>query len=436
MLNSSLYIEKHPLKAEDIQFRKIYLSALASFIQKYEGAFLPEHQALFDLYQKEFIGSNISLNIKQSDIALVLTYRRKRFMFISSDYYFFFDCFFILALGDKQKGKRVLLLLKKNVNFLHYLNAKALYKKLYDSSSYQLKKVSNELVYSWRQNTLFKEDLYYTIGVVANISSGKSTLINALIGKYIEKSQQMACTAKIHAIYNKPFEDGYITKSDGFLKLGINKEELLVDNPHNVDNKIEVYTYFHLFRQRKIVLVDTPGINSSLHKEHEILTKSFVESEEYDKILYVCNICALGTIEEQKYLQYIQRTVKNEQVIFVLNKLDDCNEEEDSISDSINNLRKELKIYGFKNPVVYPVSASVAYLSKKSMFNIELTTNESKKLATYESFFNGPYYDLSQYYNFPEKEEVRQSLISKFKGKEKYVDLFCHSGFPYFEFLI
>lgn len=55
--------------------------------------------------------------------------------------------------------------------------------------------------------------------ITANMSAGKSTLLNALVGKKVNKTQNDACTAKIHKIVNKPFEDNLCYELDYLLDL-------------------------------------------------------------------------------------------------------------------------------------------------------------------------------------------------------------------------
>ena len=58
----------------------------------------------------------------------------------------------------------------------------------------------------------------FPVVVMANMSSGKSTLINALLEKDILPSKNQACTAKIYSILDDDSADGYkiyVTKNNG-----------------------------------------------------------------------------------------------------------------------------------------------------------------------------------------------------------------------------
>ena len=79
----------------------------------------------------------------------------------------------------------------------------------------------------WAQNRAFSAKPLRTVLITAGMSSGKSTLINALIGKKISRTQNDACTAKIHYIYNKPYEDGFSGEWESVLDMNANEETLM-----------------------------------------------------------------------------------------------------------------------------------------------------------------------------------------------------------------
>lgn len=81
---------------------------------------------------------------------------------------------------------------------------------------------------SW--NSQFQNKKPYRVLVTATMSAGKSTFINSLVGKEICKSQNMACTSKIHTVINKAFEDGLAYEYDHDLVLTASEEELMNDN--------------------------------------------------------------------------------------------------------------------------------------------------------------------------------------------------------------
>ena len=68
------------------------------------------------------------------------------------------------------------------------------------------------------------------IMIIANMSAGKSTLLNALVGKKVNKTQNDTCTSKIHYLYNKAGEDFLSYELDYNLILNASNKILMNDN--------------------------------------------------------------------------------------------------------------------------------------------------------------------------------------------------------------
>lgn len=138
----------------------------------------------------------------------------------------------------------------------------------------------------WLKNKNFFEKEPIKIIVTANMSAGKSTLLNALIGKKINKTQNDACTAKVHYILNKPYEDGFCYKSDPLLNLDVDHETLIEDNQSNKSQEVTVGTFFRFFGKapRRIWLIDTPGVNSSMNADHKNITEKIITIADSDML--------------------------------------------------------------------------------------------------------------------------------------------------------
>ncbi len=128
------------------------------------------------------------------------------------------------------------------------------------------------------------------IMITATMSAGKSTFINALVGKYVCLSQNMACTSKIHCIVNKAFEDGLFAEYDHDLVLTAGKEELLNDNELNSSDKIVVSTSFiGGLSDQRLIVNDSPGINYSGDAEHKQITDRLIKAKNYNFLIYIQN---------------------------------------------------------------------------------------------------------------------------------------------------
>ena len=169
------------------------------------------------------------------------------------------------------------------------------------------------------------EDLF-TVVIVGEFNSGKSSLINALFG-----------------------------------------EKLRVEGPIPVDDVISVLRFAEKPSQRRlsdyvieqfypieflrnITLVDTPGTNSIVQRHQEI-TEDYIPRA--DLVLFVTSIDRPLSESERRFLEYIREWGKK--VVFVLNKIDTKSDAE--IAQVVEYLRTNTRaIFGF-DPVIIPVSA-------------------------------------------------------------------------------
>ena len=192
------------------------------------------------------------------------------------------------------------------------------------------------------------------------MSSGKSTFINAIIGDRLARSSQEACTGNITCFFNKAFDDHSVHLLTNQLMLGATKEDL-ASVSWEKPSYIAAYFQSAFTDQYQVCLIDTPGVDSVIHTEHGEITRSFLKSDAYDKVVYILSSDKAGAKEEINYLKWIYQNVSREKVIFVLNKVDTFRGD-DSISESIQGVQRDLMEIGFSSPVVYPVSAYIALL--------------------------------------------------------------------------
>lgn len=279
-----------------------------------------------------------------------------------------------------------------------------------------------------RKNIVFKSKRPFEIMITATMSAGKSTFINALTGKYISLSQNMACTSKIHTIINKAFEDNYSYEFDYDLIMTAGTEELINDNENNKTDTITVGTHFQGgLSKKRIIVNDSPGVNFSGDKEHKEITQRLVKAQDYDLIIYIMNATQLSTNDEDEYLEFIKNNKGDIPIIFVINKIDGINEEEENIELIISKQIEFLKKKGFIDPIVCPVSSKAGYLSKK-FFREKLTRTEERELYNYIDKFERM--RLSSYYNkllgsirirSRKQEEEKLSRLSGLSYLEKII---------------
>lgn len=129
------------------------------------------------------------------------------------------------------------------------------------------------------------------------------------------------------------------------------------DDLHDYDwnGQISIASYFTGITSdiSRLCIIDTPGVDAALYKEHSRRAHDALLHDNYDAILYVVSPTRLGTDAEKKHLQWAAQNLKKEKIIFVLNKLDDYHDFSDSIEESVYDFKDDLLKIGFDNPTVF-----------------------------------------------------------------------------------
>lgn len=198
-----------------------------------------------------------------------------------------------------------------------------------------------------------------------------------LLEKKIVPTSQEICTSNLCAIYNKPFNDGYINinSENSCLRYVLPKDCV---NAVKWDTSTKISTSFNslIMVDKRLCIIDTPGVNSVINKNHGEISKNTIKKGLYDKLVYILNANKLGTNEEFEYLNWIVKNVDHKKIVFVLNKVDEFRKHEDSLKVSIEKVRDDLNKIGFINPKIIPLSAYFSLLVKLKFNNISLTEDE------------------------------------------------------------
>lgn len=213
----------------------------------------------------------------------------------------------------------------------------------------------------------------FEVNVVATMSAGKSTLINALLRRKLMPAKQEACTATITEI--KDTDDDYFSAkvydADGHLihthpKLTFEIMDTLNSNPDVSKIRIEGNIPFVTSDDVSLVLVDTPGPNNSRDPEHKKATYRMLSESSKTVVLYILNATQLAVNDDYSLLSHVADSMKvggkqsRDRFIFVVNKLDDFKKGEDSIEAAITKVRDYLRDNGIENANIYPASALTA----------------------------------------------------------------------------
>lgn len=429
-------LQNHPVLQEKTQYKILYLNVLEYFIKTYrsDDIFI---FSMLENYKKKFLGKEQNLyqyhdeNIKKIFRTVAKTKVRK-FKFFTYRYVLITDIFFLCALDSEEKGKQLLEEMKYLLQTKYHKKTDALYESLYHAQPLSADiELSEYLLLCWEKNKTYFEKKFTRLLITANMSAGKSTLINSLVGKEVNKTMNDACTAKLHYIQSKAFEDGLDYEYDYELNLDADKNVLMEDNEKNTLESVSVGTCFRSLVEHRLKLcfIDTPGVNSSFDAEHRTIAHKAIENGNYDKLVYVINGEYIGTTDDYNYMEYITGKVKDKKMIFVLNKLDRFRHGQDDIEESVERVRKDIEKLGLKEAFICPVSAYAGLLAKKKLWGEELDEEESEDLEVLVRKFKRKEYDLSRFYSDDYKEGFWKLInMEEAEERKKYIGLLNNAG--------
>lgn len=233
---------------------------------------------------------------------------------------------------------------------------------------------------------------YFRIHVVATMSAGKSTLINAMLGRRLLPSQNEACTASIIELLDtdqKKYEVSVYDSQDRVLK----KYQDTLDKVENISaddlarlNQIPEVARISIrgdipfvdSRGTALMLVDTPGTNNSKDMSHRDMTFREICKDDRSILLYVLNATQIGTNDDDELLSYVSRQIRAEgkaaenRIIFAVNKMDAFNPEEEDIEGAVKRIKVYLSHHGINNPRIFVCSAKIALQVRTELKNIDL----------------------------------------------------------------
>jgi predicted GTPase len=225
----------------------------------------------------------------------------------------------------------------------------------------------------------------FEVNVVATMSAGKSTLINALLRKKMMPAKQEACTATITKIKDKDLDTFRATAYDQNGNLLVAHPELTFSMMESLNSNPAVSTVqvdgdipFVSSDDISLVLVDTPGPNNSRDPEHKAATYRMLSESSKTVVLYILNATQLAVNDDNDLLNHVADSMRvggkqsKDRFVFVVNKLDDFKQGEDSVGQSIEKVRKYLEDKGIKNPNIYPAAALPALDIRTSLKDVDL----------------------------------------------------------------
>ena len=178
-------------------------------------------------------------------------------------------------------------------------------------------------------------DELFLLVIVGEFNAGKSSFINALLGKRILAEGVTPTTKQIH-----------------LLKYGPDLEALAGESSlSTLSAPVELL--------REINIVDTPGTNA-IQREHETLTQEFVPRS--DMVLFITSADRPFTESERQFLARIRDWGKK--IALIINKIDILETEQEIEQVMAFVSQNAQKLLGF-TPQIFPLSARQALRAKE-----------------------------------------------------------------------
>ena len=266
------------------------------------------------------------------------------------------------------------------------------------------------------------KDDSFRLAVVGEFSSGKSTFLNALIGKDLLKHGAKETTATITEIHNKKsgenetYLDVYYLNGDVEKNISVDRiidYTATASTTHSVANEIEkvVINSEILDSDAKVCFVDTPGLNGIADKHRE---KTIEEIKNAHACIYLMQVRGLGQ-SDIDFLKFISKYQHN--IIFVQNFIDELKKLEGETPEQKVQQQKKIieeKIIS-ENPEIHykivAVSSRKALIAKSGDFetyNGEVLTDERREELYAESRFDDVFAIINNLMDHNEREKTQQ----------------------------
>lgn len=245
----------------------------------------------------------------------------------------------------------------------------------------------------------------FNLAVCGKVKNGKSSLINALIGKELLPVCTDVATSRVFKISHSKEEKFYVVYGNENRK-EISKEELATYGSQAVINKegeaeientisyIQVFTPMD-FLPEGVSLIDTPGIGST-YPHHTAITKQYIKQA--DAVMFVMNPTPLEDIEVDFLKEIVSVTPG---ILFVTTKIDQNGNE--SVEKSLNRNHQIIeKAVGNDLPFgISMLKMSSKLLLEAAIGNDEITSEFNYEISGYDdvkSAMNNMVFTILGYY--------------------------------------
>ena len=210
------------------------------------------------------------------------------------------------------------------------------------------------------------------IGIIGEVSVGKSTLLNALVSKYLSSTSLKRTTYVPFLFQNSDNPDTNETIEETINEANSNKEDL--------KEPVEFKTKISFSDDKTLSLIDFAGVNDGAEVDSKMENVFFNYLSNLDYVIYVTDSNSTMTLKsEREFFTKLSKKIKENidngniiKLIVVFNKYDDIieDDQEDSEVDEIISESKE-----FINDLIEYESFKIS--AQKMMVKNIISTNKS-----------------------------------------------------------
>ena len=226
--------------------------------------------------------------------------------------------------------------------------------------------------------TKLKENKFNLV-VLGEFNRGKSTFLNALLGKVILPSNILPTTSVITRISYEDEPKVKVTLNNGQVK-HIQPEELVnyvTTLNGNDSTHIEITDVYYptKFCKNGCIITDTPGVND-LNDQNIVITEKYIPQA--DAVIFMMDPDQVLTESEKYFIK--NKILKNDinKIFFIVNKFDTINE------SGINNFKK----YVHTTLRELNLDSNVYFLSSKISLICKVVNKDDEYLNAFDEFSN------------------------------------------------
>lgn len=221
------------------------------------------------------------------------------------------------------------------------------------------------------------------------VSNGKSTLVNALLGKVVMPVSNLSSTSLLVKVFDRLEENVYGKAFYLYNDVHIEYDKQdAVSALHYYNDSMGCYGEFCIYESLRtlnkyefqLTLLDTPGINDALSTKRSNVALQSILYDKESMLLYVSHIRTCGTSDEEQCLRSVSgriRHCRDNEWFFVVNGWDMKNDEEEF--SYISKIRILISKCDLPQPQIFFISALGALVCRRMLSGEELRGLDRKQ---------------------------------------------------------